>query len=55
MNSVGFDVAGVFSHKLQDVFDSGGVREAAQANAVASRAGCWEEGGGGQNWDRYDG
>lgn len=55
MNAVRFDVNRVFSHKLQDVFYSRCVGEASEANAVASGAGCWKEGGRGENWDRYDG
>lgn len=51
VNSVGFDVNGVFPHKLQDIFNSCGVREAAQANAVAGSAGCWKEGRRGEDWD----
>lgn len=51
VNSVGFDVNCVLSHKLQDIFNSCSVWEAAEANAVASGAGCWKEGRRSENWD----
>lgn len=51
VNSVGFDVNGMFSHKLQDIFNSCSVWEAAEANTVASGAGCWKEGRRRENWD----
>lgn len=51
VNSMGFDVNGVLSHKLQDIFNSCCVWEAAEANAVTSGAGCWKEGRRRENWD----
>lgn len=55
VDSVGFDVNGVLSHELQDIFDAGGVGQATEADTVASVAGCWKEGRRGEDRDGHDG
>lgn len=52
---MGLDVNRVFSHELQDVFYPCRVREAAEANAVASGAGRRKEGRAREDGDRYHG
>lgn len=55
VDSVGFDVNGVLSHELQDIFNAGSVGQATEADTVASAAGRWKEGRRGKDWDRHDG
>lgn len=52
---MGFDVSGVLGHELQDVFDAGRVRQATQADAVATAASRREEGRRGEDGDGDDG
>lgn len=55
VDSVGFDVNGVLSHELQDIFDASSVGQATEADTVASAAGRWKVGGRGEDRDRHDG
>lgn len=55
MHAMGLDVDRVLPHELQDVLDAGGVRQASEADAVASAAGRREEGRRGEHWDGHDG
>lgn len=55
VDSMGFDVNGVLSHELQDVFNSSSVGQATEADTIASAAGRWEEVGRRENRDRHDG
>lgn len=55
VDSMGFDVNGVLSHELQDVFNAGSVGQTAQANTVAGAAGGWKVGRRCEDRDRHDG
>lgn len=54
VDSMGFDVNGVLSHELQDVFNAGSVGQATEADAVTSAAGRWKIGRRGEDRDGHD-
>lgn len=55
VDSMGFNVNGVLSHELKDIFNSGSVWQATEADTVATAAGRWKIGRRGENRDRHDG
>lgn len=55
VDSMGFNVNGVLSHELKDIFNSGSVWQTTEADTVATAAGRWKIGRRGENRDRHDG